>query len=153
MLLMITGTVLLVWVLLKTYKYFHASRWLSTNGNINSITISKAYDSIRFAKQESLYPVVSYEYQVDGKSYKGKIASFDIRNLFKETNTFSGNESMPWDHWSENSVISVFYNPKSPCQSVLIRSLLPKRKSHYLALTITGLLLIGIGTLLERVSA
>jgi len=152
MLVIITGLIVLVWVIFKTAKYLTSVNWQKINGKITNINTENKLEPIRFAVRESIYPIITYEYVVNSVTYQGHNASFDIRNLFKETNSAFGGTTMTWESWKNNSIIEIFYNHKQPAESVVIRSLLPKRRSHYLALTTTGVLLVIIGTLLELLS-
>ena len=153
MLVTITGLIVLVWVVFKTAKYLTSVNWNKINGKIININIENKLEPIRFAVRESIYPVITYEYVVNGVTYQSHNVSFDIRNLFKEKNNIFGDTTMTWESWENNSIVEVFYNPKHHAESVIIRTLQPKRKSHYLALTTTGVLLVVIGVFLEQLSA
>ena len=54
-------------------------------------------------------------------------------------------DNLFWSKWSLGKTYPVYVNPANPQQAVLYRGLLPNRKSHYLALSIVGVLLIIIG--------
>ena len=153
MLVIITGSLILIWVVFKTRKYLTSANWKKINSKIININIKNKLEPIRSAVRESIYPEITYEYVVNDVTYKGHNVSFDIRNLFKETNNTFGDTTVQWENWKKDSIIEIFYNPKYPAESVINRTLQPKRRSHYLALTITGALLIVIGTLLEQISA
>ena len=153
MLVSITGLIILVWVVFKTIKYLTSVNWKKTNAKIININIENKLEQIRSAVRESIYPVITYEYVVNNVTYQGHNPSFDMRNLFKETNSAFGGTTMIWESWKNDSIIEIFYNPRKPTESVIIRSLLPNRRNHYLALTVAGVLLVVIGALLEKFSA
>ena len=153
MLVVLTGLLLILWVVYKTKDYIRSKNWPHTNGNITKLDLQTKIDAIHFYRRHSTYPVVEYEYSVNGKAFVGGNVTFDTRNIFKEKFTEHKYEKyMPWDSWTIGKEVVVFYNSKNPSESVLIKDLLPYRRSHYLALVITGLILLSIGFVIENIN-
>ena len=93
------------------------------------------------------YPEIDYEYAVDGKSYRGDTVSAHRENVrVAESNAWGdpGPDSARW--WralKPGDAIPVFVNPENHADAVLVTSVTKSRRSHYLALTAAGILLVA----------
>ena len=153
MLIIVIGLIILLWAWYKSSNYRKANNWLNVTGKLIEIEQATKVEPEVYNFRTYVFPVVKYEYLVNGELYEGNKVTFDKRNVFKEKVSYPTYErTMPWDSWREGVELDVFYNPKYPSESVLIRVLLPYRKSHYIALTVAGFLLVIIGVILESVN-
>ena len=90
------------------------------------------------------YPVVLYTYIFEGKEYRNSLVSFEIQNIW--TTGYNGwGDKLPdsnkiWHSWKSGTVLDVYINPRNPNTSVLIPSITKHRKSHHLALIVSGIL-------------
>jgi hypothetical protein len=66
----------------------------------------------------SYVPMIVYEYQVDGKVYRGQRYSFGTQ----VGTGFTGIASRVVDRYPEGSAVDVYYNPENPSEAVLKRS-------------------------------
>ena len=103
----------------KLAEVYQARHWLATTG---TITKSKVRTHKRAADDEGheyrSEPLVAYEYQVAGKSYRGTRVSF--------AESSGGADLMPTlARYPVGKSVQVYYNPAKPEQSVLERELPP----------------------------
>lgn len=131
--------------------YIMASSWHKHPAIITSINEESVDIVHRYAPIKYYYPLISYQYDFDGQNYTSSRVSFEVENIWISAIDNWGME-MPetdkfWSHWQTGDSIDVFINPKRPDQSVLVRDLNSKRKSHYLAYVVAGII-IGVAWLL-----
>jgi len=103
---------------------------------------------MRFMSLRYYYPVVSYTYEVDGAMYASMRVCFEKENVWRPAvDDWGGRNQMDgffWSEWAEGSVIDVYVRPGSPRESVIVRDLSRKRRSHHLAILLAGVLVITL---------
>ena len=139
--LIIFGIFILCWAYFKTIPYRNSKSWKETEGTIliseeRTFQRPEIYVSIEYS-----YPIISYQYTAGNKVYKGNKVTFEKENIMENT------DNKLWLSWSVNQKIPIYFNPEKNSESVIIRNLLPKRKSHYHSLFISGLLCIIVGAI------
>lgn len=95
----------------------------------------------RYMKSCYRFPKPTYEYQVDGVKYLGHKVKHDIKSTWiavEESN------KQPDFYYKVGDLLTVHYSPKNPAKSVLQIALSLKRKSHYLAICASGIMLIAM---------
>ncbi len=141
MALIIIGIALILWAFIHTKPYREAKKWKHTDGSIINTIINEHKEPSLYVVLEYLHPQVEYEYEVEGVKYTCTRVSFEKRNELIP----SESEDKYWEKWLPGKNTTVYFNPLIPSEAVLIRSLRPKRMSHYHALYTAGVLLIIIG--------
>ena len=95
-----------------------------------------------------LYPEVEYEYSHNGQNYMSTVVADSVRDVWvPEINAFGDKTPEAkkiWQNWVCGAEVPVFINPQNPHQSVLINRPSKKRKSHLLALIVSGLLVFFV---------
>ena len=81
--------------------------------------------------------------------YKNDRVTFEIQNLLVDPET----KEKLWSTWSVNQKVPVYFNPDNNSESVIIRCLLTKRKNHYIALFLAGVLCIAVSVTLLIIQA
>ena len=119
--------------------------WPTVEGKLTALEYGLDFEPGRYGKFYYRFPKPTYEYQVGAVQYIGHEVNHDIKS------TWIGVEKpdQQIDFFCEVSgLLTVHYNPKNPAKSVLEVALAPKRKSHYLAIAVAGILIIAISFVL-----
>ena len=144
--LLLIGLALILWCALKTRVYLRARKWHKTQGVLLNVSEGEFKEFNELSPPTFFkYPKAKYEYTVVDQAHLNDKVTFEIRNYFKYEN--AGDEF--WNNWKEGETIDIFYNPSNPTESVIIPYMSKKRRSHYLALFFSGLLLIIAGLLIN----
>ena len=129
-------------------KYRVVRKWARTDGAFIDLHPGYAEERIKYSSLKYQYPVAEYEYHVQDKKYVGTKISVEPKNAW--VLVYEASRS-PWAQWKKGETVIVFFDPRNPARAVLIPELQPRRRSHLLALTLSGLLLllgsVGIATL------
>jgi hypothetical protein len=129
-------------------RYRVVRNWARTDGVLMELRPGYAEERIKYSSLKYEYPVAEYEYYAQEKKHVGTKISVEPKNAWVPVSEAS---RLPWSQWKKGEKIAVFFDPNNPAHSVLIPELQPRRRSHLLALTLSGLLLllgsIGIATL------
>lgn len=92
------------------------------------------------------YPVVEYEYEIDGKSFRSTKVSDSVKDIAVPAIGNFGSKIPDsekfWHTWVKGTNVTAYVNPKDPSDAVLVPQLPKKRKSHYVALVVSGVLLL-----------
>jgi len=145
--LIIFGLFILCWTYFKTIPYRNSKSWKETEGTI-LISEEKTFQRPEiYVSIEYIYPKISYQYTAGNKVYKSNKVTFEKENIMENTN------NKLWLSCSVNQKVPIYFNPEKNSESVIIRNLLPKRKSHYHSLFISGLLCIIVGATLLGLKA
>lgn len=118
-----------------------ASRWPTVDGKLIALEYGLDFEFGRHTKIEYKFPKPTYEYTVNDVQYLGNKVNPDIKSTWIAVDK----PDQQIDFYCKvGDLLTVHYNQKNPAESVLQVALSPKRKSHYLAICVTGILLIAI---------
>ncbi len=91
-----------------------AQSWLSTSGTVLISTVQ----SRRSGNSTTVFPVVVYQYTVDGKGYQGKTIKAGEQYLNVR---IYGQAQETSARYPVGASVTVFYNPANPAESALER--------------------------------
>lgn len=116
-------------------------RWPTVDGKLIALEYGLDFEIGRYTKLQFKFPKPTYEYTVNDVKYLGYKVNLDIKSTWIAVEKKSSQS----DFYCEvGGLLRVHYNPKNPAKSVLQVALSPKRKSHYLAICASGILLVAI---------
>lgn len=118
-----------------------AKSWPTVEGKLKALSYVEELEPSEY-RVMYLAPKPKYEYVVNGVSYQGNTFCLDTKSGWIEEKKISKASNF---FCNVGDSLKVRYNPKNPVKSVLQVSLSPKRKSHYLAICVSGILLVSIG--------
>jgi hypothetical protein len=119
------------------YRKVRASRgWPCTGGRIVSGRVETGVESggDDGADTTSYYPALQYEYQVDGRTYRGNDIAFNQRTYSSQKQAEAALRVYP-----EGVGVQVYYDPRQPGRAVLER-----KASAGTALMVIGGLILGL---------
>jgi hypothetical protein len=126
-------------------KYKDANSWIESVAVINTIDESSEEIVEGHVTTTYHYPEISYEYCLNKNTYRSNKVSFEKKNIWRTKEDIWGYEPLNpnwwWQDLKKGDKHQVFVNPKDITDSVLIKDLSKKRKSHHLALMISGVFL------------
>lgn len=149
LLLIISGT-LIVAGGQKVKKYYKKTNWIQSKAVLRSVEENQKgiIESQYGPKRKYLYPEVEYEYNHNGQKYMNTVVADSIQDVWvPEINAFGDKTPEAkkiWRDWKCGSEVPVSINPQVPHQSVLISRPSKKRRSHFFALIVSGLLVFLI---------
>ncbi|MEW8202129.1 MAG: hypothetical protein AB2764_08460 [Candidatus Thiodiazotropha endolucinida] len=127
-------------------KYKQHSDWIEDKAKI--VDIGEASEIVAIGQYSQLkyfYPVIDYEYAVDGKNYSGNTVSVEKENVWVPEVNGWGDPNPDTVRWwlslNPEDDIPVFINPKNHSDTVLVKGASKARRSHHLALLLGGVLL------------
>lgn len=126
-------------------SHYRMKYWPTVEGKLVALEYGLDFEVGRYAKLYSRLPKPTYEYQVDGFQYLGHKVNHDVKSTWIDVQKPN---QQPDFYCQVGDLLTVHYNPKNPAKSVLQIALSQKRKSHYLAICVTGILLISISFVL-----
>ncbi|MBI5945150.1 MAG: DUF3592 domain-containing protein [Chloroflexi bacterium] len=91
-----------------------AQSWLSTSGRV----LMSSVQSRRSGNSTSIFPVVAYQYDVDGKTYQGK--TIKAGEQFLNVRIY-GQAQATVERYPAGATVTVYYNPSNPSESALER--------------------------------
>jgi len=91
-----------------------AQSWLSTSGTVLISTVQ----SRRSGNSTTVFPVVVYQYEVDGKGYQGKTIKAGEQYLNVR---IYGQAQETSARYPVGATVTVYYNPANPAESALER--------------------------------
>lgn len=142
--LYISGIILICYGIYSLKKIHSQKRWLPVKIDITDIKISSGEESLSPYNVVTYYfPVANYHYSYESHQYTGSRVAYDKKSIWSEDK----NEIEELiKRISENRV--AYINPDKPNDSVILRTLSKHRRSHYLALILSGILIIVIAAYL-----
>jgi len=134
-------------------EYRRQALWKRTNARVDSIREDE--QDVAMGKTSCLtyyFPKIEYAYVIDGTAYKGTRVSYEKENVWINEADDWG-VPIPEQRWWWRSIqagdeIPAYVNPRKPHEAVLINRLSKHRRSHHLALLVSGILLALIWLLL-----
>jgi hypothetical protein len=121
-------------------NHISAKSWPTVQGKLIALSYDNEYDSAEYRNQY-LAPKPQYHYLVNGVNYQGTIFCLDEKSGWIEEKKVSKTSNF---FCNVGDTLKVHYSPTNPAKSALQITLSPKRKSHYLAICSSGILLIAI---------
>ena len=119
-----------------------ARNWNTTDGRILSSYVERRRRVSGTGSTSSLYPVIAYEYHVDGQRYQGHRINFGS----EVGSSFASMTQGVVDKYPPGSAVSVHYNPEIPTQAVLEKTAGVSTKIFLLvAVFIVALLVCTLG--------
>jgi hypothetical protein len=131
------GVYLFLTSYLKFQKIKEFQCWSKSNIEIlNSEIIEKEIPD-KFLNLIYYYPYIEYQYTVNGQKFHSNIYAFDIESyLCQEINECDD---------LIKQINEVYYNPKNYNEAYIKTSISTKRKQHFIALELGGIILIFLG--------
>jgi hypothetical protein len=113
------AAVILLAVVVKLVEVRRARHWPSTSGTVLKARVrTRRRTDVEGRSRFESEPLVTYEYEVNGRIYRGTRLSFAER--------ISPGEIDAWlKRYPQGKNVTVYYNPADPSQAVLERSLPP----------------------------
>lgn len=101
---------LVVWSIYR-YKLINASeKWVSMMGRVTEAHVHRTKD-LQNRETMSPYPVIHYQYTVNGQTFQGSRISFAPTTAL----------SLDWvDKYPAGTDVKVYYDPKNPQNAVLV---------------------------------
>ena len=115
--------------------------WPTVEGKLIALEYGLDFEVGRYTKFYYRFPKPTYEYQVDGIQYLGKKINHDIKSTWIAVEKPN---QRPDFYCEVGGLLTVHYHPKNSAKSVLQIALSPKRKSHYLAICVSGILIVAL---------
>lgn len=126
-----------VYVLLN---HSSAKSWPTVEGKLTALSYVEEFETGEY-RVIYLAPKPKYDYVVNGVSYQGNTFCLDTKSGWIEERKVSKTSNF---FCNVGDSLEVRYNPKNPAKSILQVLLSPKRKSHYLAICVSGILLMAV---------
>jgi hypothetical protein len=150
--LLLLGLPLLVAAIKGLYPYLLARRWRPASAKVISISEGWVDVPMRFKPLRHYYPKVKYEYAINGMVFQSNRASFEKENIWQpEVDSWgvpNKKDKFFWANWGNGTVIGIYVKPGNPHESVIVRDLNRKRRSHHLATMSGGVLIASLWGLL-----
>ncbi|MEW8067135.1 MAG: DUF3592 domain-containing protein [Candidatus Thiodiazotropha endolucinida] len=127
-------------------KYKQHNNWIEDRAKI--IDIGEASENVaidQYSMLKYFYPLIEYEYAVEGKKHSGDTVSHEIENVWVPEVNGWGDPNPETTRWwlslKPGDDLPVFINPKNHRDTVLVKGASKARRSHHLALLLGGVLL------------
>ncbi len=154
--LSLLGLGLIVVSLKGMYPYFLAKGWWQASAKVVSISEAWADVPMRFGSLRYYFPRIEYEYEINGRVFRSHRVSFEEENIWQpEVNTWGDpnkKNAFFWSKWGNGTVIGIYVKPDTPSESVIVRDLNKKRRSHHIAIISGGMLITLLWGMLVYVS-
>lgn len=138
--IIVTGGILCFLSLKKWREAFQVSKWKKIKLDYIHTDIKRTEELALYAKQYRYHPIVEYGYSIDGNTYKGNRISIDRK---REWSYYQEKTETALDKMS--ALDSCFVNPNNLSEAYLYNKFMFKSRSHYLALFVSGFILIALG--------
>jgi len=138
-------------------KYKQTESWVESSATIVSVEERKETKDGNLGEGRIYYyPMIKYEYSVNGSRHIGESVSLEKKNVWvPETNSWldpTPIEKRWWLKLKPGEKITVYTNPREHNESVLIRGLSKSRRSHHYAVLVSAVLLAFLWLILENYS-
>jgi len=125
--------------------YFMARNWPTTSARI--IRIKEEWRDVPLSPiifVKYWYPLVEYEYMVDGMKYCSNRVSFKIQDIWVPEVDKWGKQTEEsaklWSSWQDHMKIPIYFNPRNPKAAVIVKAIGRGRIGHYLSSIVGGIL-------------
>jgi hypothetical protein len=130
-------------------RRFHISskpkNWLASDATITSISEESEEVIMLYSAVRYYYPLVTYKYSYGGDEYASNLVALDKKDIMvpeiDNWGTRMGDDKKFWHDWKIGDVITVYVNPDSPANSVIIVKAVTSSKSQDIAMMLGGLIL------------
>jgi hypothetical protein len=133
----------------KIKKAREKARWPQVPAVLTSVDESEfgiADSQYEQSVRQYLYPVVEYEYEVNGKSLRGTKVADAVKDIAVPVIDNLGSKVSDsdkfWHEWVKGTRVTAYVNPEEPSESVLVPQLSKRMRSHYAAIMVSGVLLL-----------
>ncbi len=152
-LVLILGVALIALGVGRMIPYLRARNWVSETARVLSITELGSEVWLTYnMRMKYCFPQIQYEYLSQGGAHKSNRVSFEKQNIWVPEVDGWGNPTDKtkrfWAGWSKDSNIPIYINPNNPRESVIIRVLSKRRRSHHLAFIAGGIFILFVWVLL-----
>jgi hypothetical protein len=126
-------------------KYKDQANWIEGKAKLKSINEREEEVAIsEYSRLKYYYPEMEYEYVANGATHVGKIVFLEKENVWvPEVNTWGDptpEERRWWLSLKPEDELPVYINPRNASEAVLMNDVAKERRSHHLALIVSGLL-------------
>ena len=144
-LLLLISAALVLMGLGSLLRYKEQANWIEEKAKIKNINECEEEVAIsEYSRLKYYYPEIEYQYVAKGTTHSGKTVSFEKENVWvPEVNNWGDptpEEKRWWLSLKPDDELSVYINPSNESEAVLIRDVDKTRRSHHLALIVSGLL-------------
>lgn len=138
------GIGLMAWSVIHLAPYFRARKWPKSEALLRTVQIGRWEEPNQYGSTTYAYPVVEYEYEVNDRRYVGSGVSFEMRNVWELADDLLVQRAH-WAGWKAGDRLPAYFDPEHPEHAVLFPRLTPRRRSHYSAIFVSGILCIAVG--------
>jgi len=142
-LLMFIGVALFLRATYVFLKSWRTTKWISRATEIERVGIVKGTELGLYTRVVKYKPSVEYVYEMGGERYRSSQISVDDSHLWCYSREKAENALR-----RVTAHGSCLVNPRDWRESVLVEGLLPRSRSHYLALLFAGTALVSVGIFL-----
>jgi hypothetical protein len=144
-LLLIISAVLVLIGLGSLLKYKEQANWIKGKARLKKINECEEEVAIsQYSRLTYYYPEIEYEYVANGATHLGRMVSFEKENVWVPEVNNSGDPTPEEERWwltlKPDDELPVYVNSRNEGEAVLINDVVKVRRSHHLALIISGLL-------------
>jgi hypothetical protein len=150
--LLVVGLVLLLFGASKVRQFNAAAKWVPHTATV--LSVSERYEDVpeKYGHTRYAFPEVEYKYEYAGKPYQSTMVSFEKQSVWipvpVNREMKNAERNVFWKNWGAGSEINIYIDPNDRSQSVIINKPTSRRRSHHLALIVSGVILVAIGLLL-----
>ena len=134
--------------MIPTYNYFRAKLWVKTVANVSYKKLLKIEIKTKYSSYFKYFPMVHYKYEVNDKLYTNDRFSFEAEKVCDPA--IDPYKRTPIDDFLEKidreGKVEIFYNPKKPQESVIMRDFSIKDKTFYIVMTVLTLVMFGLSS-------
>lgn len=128
------------------HRYRAMADWIEVPARLTKIIECEEVVSASAASAlHFYYPEAEYEYSVNGETYHGDRVGFDRENYRVAREDALGDHVTAAQRWwlalRPGQTLPAFVNPRNASEAVLVKSIVPARRSHHLAQMAAGVLL------------
>ena len=144
-LLLVISAALVLIGLGSLLKYKEQANWVEKKAKVKSVNECEEEVAIsEYARLKYYYPEIEYEYVVNGSTRLGQAVSFEKENVWvPEVNNWGDptpEEKRWWLSLKPGDELPVYINLRNENEAVLVKGVMKSRRSHHLALIVSGLL-------------
>ncbi len=154
--LFVLGLALVGFASRRTLPYLLARRWLPARATVISISETWVDVPMRYKPLKYYFPKIVFEYEIYGRTFRSNRTSFEKENIWQPEVDLCGvpnaKDEFFWAKWIKGTPINVYVNPGNLSESVIVRDLNRKRRSHHLAVMVSGIIVVFLWAVLVYAS-